>query len=176
MRQSAKLQVSRRDDWDVSRRPNTSQDVVETSLVVVVSSAGMTSTTGTDTRIGDGARAVTLIGGEDATRPSAVRSAIGRLQRVRAFMRVTRRATRSTCGRSVWMGGSAWLTPHGSRRESVTLRSDTGGPDPLTEDRQEPRSRCATLVVGAHCRWRECTERVTPCLPGRSDRAASLEF
>jgi hypothetical protein len=112
----------------------------------------MASATATDTGIGDGARVATLMGGEAATRPLAVRSAGGRLQRVRAFMRVTRRATGPTYGRWVWTGRAMWLTPHGSRREPVTLLFDAGGPGLLTEDRQKPRSRSTRLVSGAFCR------------------------
>jgi DNA-binding Xre family transcriptional regulator len=104
----------------------------------------MSFRTEADTGIGDGARAATLMGGKAATRP--VRSAIGRLQRVRAFMRVTRRAIGSTCGRREWTGGAVWLNPYGSRREPVTLLFDAGGPGPLTEDRQKPRR----LLDGMH--------------------------
>jgi hypothetical protein len=113
--------------------------VVETSPPVLVSSTGMTLPTGTDIGIANGARAATLTGGEAATRPPAVRSAIGWLQRVRALMRVTRRASGSTCGRSVWTGEAEWLTPNGSRRERVMPLCGAGGPGPLTEDRQKPR-------------------------------------
>jgi hypothetical protein len=142
MEQRSKLpQLSRGDEWDASRRPKSSQDVVETSLEPVVPSTGMASPTETDTGIEDGARAATLMRGEAATQPLAVRSAVGRLQRVRAFMRVTRRATGPTCGRWVRTGGAVWLTPHGSRREPVTLLFDAGGPGPLTEDRQKTETR-----------------------------------
>jgi hypothetical protein len=140
MEPRAKLQqLCQGDEWDASSRPKSSQDVVETSLQSLVPSTCMASATETDTGIGDGGRAATLLGGEAATRPPAVRSAVGRLQRVRAFMRVTRRATGPTYGRWVWTGGAVWLTPHGSRREPVTLLFDAGGPGPLTEDRQKPK-------------------------------------
>ncbi len=101
----------------------------------------MTCATEADIGIGDGARAATLMGGEAAPRLPVVRSAPGGLQRVRAFMRVTQRATGSTCGRSVWTVGAVRLTPHGSRREPVTLLFDAGGPGPLTEDRQKTEMR-----------------------------------
>jgi hypothetical protein len=140
MEQRAKLQqLSQGDEWDASSRPKSSQDVVETSLQSLVPSTGMASATETDTGIGYGTRAATLMGGQAATRPLGIRSAVGRLQRVRACMRVTRRATGPTYGRWVWMGGAMWLTTHGSRREPVTLLFDAGGPGPLTEDRQKPR-------------------------------------
>jgi hypothetical protein len=145
-------QLCQQDEWDGSSRPKSSQDVVETSLQSLVPSTDMASATATDTGIGDGARVATLMGGEAATRPLAVRSAGGRLQRVRAFMRVTRRATGPTYGRWVWTGGAMWLTPHGSRREPVTLLFDAGGPGLLTEDRQKPRSRFDRLASGASCR------------------------
>ena len=87
----------------------------------------------------ESAGAATLMGGIAALRPPAVRPATGRLQRVRAFMRVTRRADGPTCGRSVGTGGAVWLTPHDSRSEPVTLWSDAGGPGSLTEDRQKPK-------------------------------------
>ena len=103
--------------------------------------ADMSFGTGLTQGIGVSARAATLMGGKAATRPLAVRSAIARLQRVRAFMRVTQRATGSMCGRRAWTGGAVWLTPHGSRHEPVTLLFDAGGPGPLTEDRQKPRRR-----------------------------------
>jgi hypothetical protein len=111
----------------------------------------MSFRTEADAWIGDGARAATLIGGKAATRPPAVRYATGRLQRVRAFMCATRRATGSACGRSVWTGGAGRLTPHGSRSAPVTLWSDAGGPDPLTEDRQKP-SRQLRGTYGLGCR------------------------
>jgi hypothetical protein len=141
MRQRANLQVSRGDEWDALSRPKSSQDVVETSLVLVLPLPGMSFRTEAGTGIRDGARAATLMGGKAATRPLAVRSATGRLQRVRAFMRVTRRAARSTCGRNVSTSGVVWLTPYGSRREPVTPLSDAGGPGPLTEDRQKTETR-----------------------------------
>jgi hypothetical protein len=141
MRQKANLQLTRGDEWDGSRRPRSSQDVVETSLVLVLPLPGMSFRTGPGTGIEDSARVPMLMGGEAATRPLAVRSAKGRLQRVRAFMRVTRSATGSTCGRRAWTGGAVWLTPHGSRREPVTRLFDAGGPDPLTEDRQKTETR-----------------------------------
>ncbi len=94
-----------------------------------------------DTGIGDGARAATLMGGEAATPPLAMGSALVGLQRVRAFMRATRRAAGSTIGRSLLTGGTVWLTPHGSRREPATPLSDAGGPGPLTEDRQKTETR-----------------------------------
>jgi len=65
---------------------------------------------GADTWIGDRAPAAALVGGKAATRRLTVRSATGRLQRVRAAMRVTRRATGSTYGRRVGTGGAMWLT------------------------------------------------------------------
>jgi hypothetical protein len=110
-----------------------------------VSSTRMTFTAGTDSGIGDGARAATPTGGEAATRLPVGRYATGGRQRVRAFMRVTRSAMGSTCCRSVEAGGSARLTPHGGRRRPVGLWSDAGGPGPLTEDRQKPHCRhCGT--------------------------------
>jgi hypothetical protein len=142
MAQRAKLQqVSRGDEWDASSRPKSSQDVVETSLQSLVPSTGMASATETDSGIGDGALAATLMGGEAATRPLAARSAVGRLQRVRAFMRVTRSAKRSTCCGSVEAGGSGWLTTPGGRRELVAPWPDAGGPGLLTEDRQKTETR-----------------------------------
>jgi hypothetical protein len=133
------------DEWDVSGRPKTSQDVVETSLQRLVSSTDMGFSVGTDTWIGDGALAATPTGGE-ATRPPVERNVAGRLLRVRAFMRVTQRAQGSTCCQSVGSGGSPRLTRHGGRRESVALWSGAGGPSPLTEDRQKPRG----TVDGMH--------------------------
>src|SRR5712692_6629876 len=118
-----------------------SQDGVETSPLSLVSSTDMTLTAGTDRGIGDGARAATPTGGKGATRPPVVRYATGRLHRVRACMRVTRRAKGSTCYGSVEAGGSAWPTPHGGRREPVGPCSDAGGPGPLTEDRQKTETR-----------------------------------
>jgi hypothetical protein len=126
------------DEWDVSGRPKTSQDVVEASLQRLVSSTDMGFSSGTDTWIGDGALTATPTGGE-ATRPPVERYVTGRLLRVRAFMRVTRRAKGSTCCQSVGSGRSPRLTRHGGRRESVALWSEAGGPSPLTEDRQKPR-------------------------------------
>jgi hypothetical protein len=133
----------------------------------------MTATVGTDNRIGGSPQAATSRGGEVATRPPVVRYAAGNLQRVRAFMRVTRSANGSTCCRSVKAGGSASRPPNGGRRERVALWSDAGGPGPLTEDRKKNRRR----LWGAPPRfspraWIDCmraggTERVTPCLPGR---------
>ena len=111
------------------------------SLRSLVSLSAMSPRSAANTGIGAGARAATLMGGKAATRPLAMRSAIGRLQRERAFMRVPRRATGSTCGRRVWTGGAVRLIPHGSRRESVTLLFDGGGPGPLTEDCQKPSRR-----------------------------------
>lgn len=135
----------RGDEWDASRRPKSSQDVVETSLALVMPLPGMRIRTVPGTGIGDSARAAMLIGGEAATRPLAMRSAAGRPQRVRAFMRVALRVARSTTGRSVWTGGAVWLTPHGSRREPVTLLFNAGGPSLLTEDRQKPEQGCGAL-------------------------------
>src|SRR5712692_5956879 len=98
----------------------------------------MTFTVGTDNGIGDGARAATPTGREATTPPPFLRYATGSTQRVRAFMRVTRRAKGSTCCRSVQVGGSAWPIPDGGRREPAMLWSDVGGPSLLTEDRQKP--------------------------------------
>ena len=149
MRQRANVQVSRWDEWDASRRPKSSQDVVETSLCSLVPSIDMTSAMETDTRIRHGTRAGTPAGEDAATWTPSVRCAAGCLPRVRAFMRVTRRATRSTCVRSVWTGGAVWVTPHGRRHEPATLGSDAGGPGPLTEDRQKPRRpQCGTYGSG----------------------------
>ncbi len=114
--------------------------MVETSLKPVVSLSAM-SPRSLDDEIGDSERAATLTGGKVATRPLAVRSAAGRLQRVRAFMRVTQRATGPICGRRALTGGAARLTPHSSRRKPVTLLFDAGGPGPLTEDRQKTELR-----------------------------------
>jgi hypothetical protein len=102
---------------------------------------GVRFRTGADAGIGDRPRAATLMGGKATTRSLAMRSAVGRLQRVRAFMRVTQRANWSTCGRRAWTGGAVRLTPHGSRREPVTWLFDAGGPGPLTEDRQKTETR-----------------------------------
>jgi hypothetical protein len=147
MRQRPKLpQLSRGDEWDASRRPKSSQDVVETSLCSLVPSIGMASTMETDTGIGDGTRAVSPAGGNAARGTPAVRCATGFLQRVRAFMRVTRSANGSLDCRRVKAGCSPWRTPHQGRRGSVRLSSDAGGPGPLTEDRQKPRR----LLIGMH--------------------------
>ncbi len=127
------------DDWDVSRRPKTSQDAVETSLPSLVSSTGMTSTAGTDTGIGDGARAATPTGGGTGRRRPSVRYGTGTPQRVRAFMRVTRSAKGLTWNQSVEAGGPPWRTPLGGGRAPVWLWSDAGGPGPLTEGRQKKR-------------------------------------
>jgi hypothetical protein len=102
---------------------------------------GVSFRTGADVRTGDRARAATLMGGKAATWLPAARSAIGRLQRVRAFMRVQRRATNSMYGRRVWPDGSVWLSSPGSRREPVTLSFDSSGPGPLTEDRPKTGTR-----------------------------------
>lgn len=142
MRQRAKLQhPSRGDEWDATRRPKSSQDVVETSLRSLVPSIGMASTMGTETGIGDGTRAVSPAGEDAATRTPAVRCAAGCLQRVRAFMRVTRSANGLLDCRRVKAGCSAWRTPHRGRRGSVRLSSDAGGPGPLTEDRQKTETK-----------------------------------
>jgi hypothetical protein len=133
--------LSSGDEWDVSSRPKTSQDVVEASSTLVVSSTGMRFTSGTDTWIGGGARAATWTGGEAATRPLAVRYATVHLQRVRAFMRVTRSAKGSACCPGTGAGGSASLTQPGRRCEPVAQLSDAGGPSPLTEDRQKTETR-----------------------------------
>jgi hypothetical protein len=127
------------DEWDVSSRPKSSQDVVETSLALLVSSTDMRFTSGTDTWIGGGARAATWTAGEAETRPLAVCYATVHPQRVRAFMRVTRRAKGSACCPSARASGSASLTGPGRRREPLALLSDAGGPSPLTEDRQKPQ-------------------------------------
>jgi hypothetical protein len=105
-----------------------------------------------------------------------VRYAKGSRQRVRAFMRVTRSANGSTrCG-SVEVAGSAWRTLHGGRRQPAELSSETGGPGPLTEDRQKPGCRqCRGLRVGPLATRVEGMERVTPCLPGRRDRVENLD-
>lgn len=128
------------DEWDVSSRPKTSQDVVETSLQRLVSSTDMRFSSGIDTWIGDGGLAA-LPTGAEARRPPVERYVTGRLLRARAFMRVTRRAKGSTCCRSVGSGGWPRLSRHGRRRESVALWSEAGGPNPLTEDRQKPPGR-----------------------------------
>jgi hypothetical protein len=141
MEQTAKLpQLIRGDEWDASRRPKSSQDVVETSLPVLVPSIGMGSTMETDTRIGDGKRAVSPAGGDAATRTPAVRCAVGRLQRVRACMRVTRSAKGLPDCERVTPGCSG-RARHRGRRGSVRLLSDAGGPGPLTEDCQKPSRR-----------------------------------
>jgi len=139
MEQRAELpQLNRRDEWDASRRPKSSQDVVETSLQSLVPSTGMASTTETDTGIGGGTRAAAPAGGNAATRTQAVRYAAGCLQRVRAFMRVTRSANGLLDCRRVPAGCSARRIPHRGRRGSVRPSSDASGPGPLTEDRQKP--------------------------------------
>ncbi len=107
----------------------------------MVSSTGMTFIAGTDSgdrrpRAGGDAD-----GRRSPTRPPVVRYATCSLQRVRAFMRVTRSAIGSTCCGSVEASGSARLTPRGGRRRPVGLLSDVGGPGPLTEDRQKTETR-----------------------------------
>jgi hypothetical protein len=109
----------------------------------------MTATVGTDNRIGGSPQAATSRGGEVATRPPVVRYAAGNLQRVRAFMRVTRSANGSTCCRSVKAGGSASRPPNGGRRERVALWSDAGGPGPLTEDRKKTEEGSGALRLGS---------------------------
>ena len=94
-----------------------------------------------ETGIGDGALAATPTGGEAAAGPPVERYVAGRLLRVRAFMRVTRRARRWTCCRSAVAGGSPRLTRLGGRAEPVALLYGVSGPSPLTEDRQKPRCR-----------------------------------
>jgi hypothetical protein len=98
----------------------------------------MTSTVGIDAGIGEGAPAATPAGRAAATHRLAARYATGSLQRVRAFMRVTRSPKASTwCGR-VEEAGSARRTVPGDRRKPAGLWFDVGGPSPLTEDRQKP--------------------------------------
>lgn len=92
-----------------------------------------------ETGIGDGPLAATPACREAATQPPIGRYVAGQLLRVRAFMRVTRRAKRSACSRSVGAGGSSRLTRHGGSWEPVALLSGAGGPSPLTEDRQKPK-------------------------------------
>jgi hypothetical protein len=125
--------------------------VVEASLALLVSSNDMRFTSGTDTWIGGGGWAATRTGGEAATRPLDLRSATVRLQRVRAFMRVTRRAKGSACCPGAGAGGSASLTPPARRCEPVALLSDAGGPSPLTGDRQKPGCYQSRLVYGVAC-------------------------
>jgi hypothetical protein len=155
--------------------------VVETSLVLVNDMAGMSFQKGAETGQGDGARAAALVGGEAATRPPAVRSATSRLQRVRAFMRVTQRATGSTCGGRVWTACAVRLTPHGSRREPVTLLFDAGGPGPLTEDRQKPLGlQSADCELGRYVRLdgKHGTCNTVPsgaARPGSEPRGGGLE-
>ena len=107
----------------------------------MVSSTGMTSTAGIGAAIGEGAPAATPTGRAAATRRLGARFAMGSLQRVRAFMRVTRSAKAATCCVRAEKAGSARRAPHGDRREPPGLWSDAGGPSPLTVDRQKPRCR-----------------------------------
>ena len=104
----------------------------------MVSSTGMTLTAGIEIGIADGARAVTATGWGAAPRRRDVRCATGSLQRVRAFMRVTRSAKVSTCCVRAEKAGSARRTLPEERREPAGLWFDAGGPSPLTEDRQKP--------------------------------------
>jgi len=107
----------------------------------MVSSTGMTLTAGIDAGMGEGARAASPTGRAAATRWLAVRYATSSPQRVRAFMRVSRSAKASTCCGRAEAAVSARRARHGGRRERAALWFDAGGPGPLTEDRQKPRSR-----------------------------------
>jgi len=112
-----------------------------------------------------------IAGGEDLAhlgdvkdRP-VVRYATGSPQRVRAFMRVMRRAKASTCCGRVEAAGAAQRPPHGDRREPAGEWSDAGGPSPLTEDRQKPnRRQCGTQGVGLlrHSEGRRGTRNSVP--------------
>jgi hypothetical protein len=125
------------DEWDVSSRPKTSQDVVEASLALLVSSTDMRFTSGTDTWIGGGARAATSSGWEAATRP-LTRALRDRPPAARARIHA-RDATRQKVGVLPRRRGGRLGVADPARRKvaPVALLSDAGGPSPLTEDRQK---------------------------------------
>jgi hypothetical protein len=125
---------------------------VETSLKPVVSLSAM-SPRSSDDEIENSALGATPNRGEAAALSPLGRHGTCRLPRVRAFMRVTRRAEGSTRCRSEQTGGSPRLSTHVGGCEPCAPWFDAGGPGPLTKDRQ-------SHDVG----YRECTERVTPCL------------
>ena len=109
-----------------------SKEVVEASLLRMLSSNRYDDENGIRAGIGEGARAATPTGRGAATRRLTVRSATGGPQRVRAFMRVT---ASTRCGR-VEAASSEVRAPHAGQREPAGLRFDAGGPGPLAEDRQ----------------------------------------
>jgi hypothetical protein len=114
----------------------------------MVSSTRMTLTAGIDARIGEGTPAATPMGRAAAPCWLAVRDAMGSPQRVRAFMRVTRRAKASTCCGRVEAADSARRTARGDRRKPAGVWFGPGGPSPLTEDRQKPnRRRCGACEL-----------------------------
>ncbi len=129
--------------------PSCPLEVIETYLLSMVSSTGMTLTAGIDAGIEEGALAATPTGRATATRRIAARYATSGVQRVRAFMRVTRSAKAWRCCGYVEAVTSARRDPHAVRREPAGLRFDAGGPSPLTEDRQRPRCRLDGMARNA---------------------------
>ncbi len=80
--------------------------------------------------------------GEASRRAPAERTATYDHERVRAIRRATRSATWSASRHAASNASSARRVPHGGRRLTEAQRSpDSGGPSPLTEDRQKPRRR-----------------------------------
>jgi hypothetical protein len=77
--------------------------------------------------------------GEASRCAPAERTATNEFERVRALGRATRSAMNSPskCARS--SASFATRAPHGGRRPpEAWLQFDSGGPSPLTEDRQKP--------------------------------------
>jgi len=90
-----------------------------------------------------------------ATRLGAVRYAtVGGLQRVRAFMRVTRSAKAPAWCGAVRAASSARRILPGGRRDPAGLWFDGGGPSRLTEDRQKPSCRKPRSCCGVFRRTR----------------------
>ncbi len=137
----------------------------------MVSLITMSGCSAANTGIGAGSSPVLRAGGEALPRVAAEQLTTDRPPRVRAPGRATRSANGSRrCQIGITVGSSARQLPHAQRRRSENwLQFAAGGPGRSgSPNRGPPKARTAP-------RW-NCTERVTPCLPGRRDRGESLRF